>query len=136
MSTSRGTCEVRIVDEDRQVEYVLTAPYTAHTAVPSRYSAYGWSEPEPAGVEIDGVVLCTEIVTWCGDYGYSAKPGLDDAAGSEEKAGEWCLEKYADEIQQRVERAANDAAQLEERDWDAERDRRIEREIEERKRRA
>ncbi len=106
-----SVCEVRIVDEYRNVEYVLMVPYEAHKAVPSRYTKRGWSEPEAAGVEIDGVVLCTEMITGCDDRGYSAYPGLDDNEGGEAQAGEFCLEKYGDEIQAAVERAANAAAE-------------------------
>lgn len=114
-----SVCEVRIHDDDRNVTYVLTVPYNAHRAVPSRYTKYGWSEPEAAGVEIDGVVLCTEIVVFCGDRGYSAKPGLDDDHNGEKQAGEHCMELYEEEIQEAVERAASAAAESDADDRDS-----------------
>ncbi len=104
----RSTCCVIIEDTKRGVDFVLEVPFEAHEEVPVTYSAWsGWSPPEGGGVEIDGVVKCTEITTWAGDYGYSAKPGLDDANGSEAQVGEYCLEKYRNEIQEKVEAEAN-----------------------------
>lgn len=49
--------ETTINDEDLGHEFKINVEYICVKASPSRYSQYGWSEPEAAHIEIDSIVV-------------------------------------------------------------------------------
>jgi hypothetical protein len=93
---------ITITDADRCVDYTLAVACDFHTGAAPRL---GWLDGGCAGeapaVEINRV-RCVEVALWCGKYAVSALPAADARQSLEAKIGEWCLEKYPEEIEQAV----------------------------------
>jgi hypothetical protein len=93
---------ITITDADRAVDYTLAV---ACDFLPGAVPRLGWrdgGEPgEAPAVEINRV-RCVEVTTWCGKHAVSAIPGTDPRESLEAMIGNWCLEKYPDEIEQAV----------------------------------
>jgi hypothetical protein len=93
---------VTITDADRCVDYTLAV---ACDLLPGASPRRGWldgGDPgEAPAVEINRV-RCLEVALWCGKYAVSALPAADPRQSLEARIGEWCLERYPEEIQQAV----------------------------------
>jgi len=86
--------EIQITDEDRRVDYSLQVSVDALDAEPE----VGLGQ----AIEVN-TVRCTEVTTWLGDYAVSAFPGHDARESLEKKLGQWCLDRYADEITEAIQ---------------------------------
>lgn len=103
--------DVTITDPDRKLDFTLALECRYRAASRPRMGWNDGGEPgESAAVEIEGA-RCVEVVLWCGKQGLSACPGLADDARLESQLGAWCLDQYADEIEQAV------LDQIAARDW-------------------
>jgi hypothetical protein len=93
---------ITITDVDRSVDYTLAVACDFLAGAPARR---GWLEGghpgEAPAVEINSV-RCLEVALWCGKYAVSAFPGADSRESLETKVGQWCLDRYPEEIQQAV----------------------------------
>lgn len=93
---------VTISDADRRIDYLLAVgcDFLAGTA-----PRWGWRHGGEPGtgpaVEINHV-RCLEVAVWCGKSAVSAFPAADARESLETRIGAWCLEKYAEEIEQAV----------------------------------
>ena len=93
---------ITITDADRSVDYTLAVACDFLAGALVRRGWLDGGEPgEAPAVEIYGV-RCIEMAVWCGKYAVSALPATDGRESLEAKIGEWCLEKYPDEIEQAV----------------------------------
>jgi hypothetical protein len=93
---------VTISDGDRNVDYTLQV---GCDLLPGEAPRWGWrngGEPgtSPA-VEIHQV-RCVELAVWCGPVAVSAYPSGNPRESLEKQIGAWCLDKYAEEIEQAV----------------------------------
>jgi hypothetical protein len=93
---------VTITDPDRSIDYTLAVACDYLAGAPARS---GWldggSPGEAPAVEINAV-RCLEVALWCGKYAVSACPAADSRESLEKKIGQWCLDRYAEEIEQAV----------------------------------
>ena len=93
---------ITISDADRRVDYMLAVSCDLLSGSAPRR---GWLDGGDSGaapaVEI-GRVRCLEMALWCGQYAVSAFPGGDPRESLEQRIGEWCLDKYAAEIEAAV----------------------------------
>src|SRR5436190_22362209 len=93
---------ITISDADRNVDYILAV---ACDFLAGSGSRPGWLEggqpTEAPAVEISRV-RCLEMALWCGQYAVSAWPGRDPCESLEQRIGDWCLDKYSDEIETAV----------------------------------
>jgi hypothetical protein len=93
---------ITITDADRAVDYTLAV---VCDFLPGTAPRFGWrdgGEPgEGPAVEISRV-RCLEMAVWCGKHAVPALPGAARRESLESRIGAWCLEKYADEIEQAV----------------------------------
>lgn len=93
---------VTITDADRHVDYVLAVACDYRPGMRGRYGWLDGGEPgEAPAVEINAV-RCLEVAVWCGDEAVSAFPAGGGRDSLESRIGRWCLEKYAEEIEQAV----------------------------------
>jgi hypothetical protein len=90
---------ITISDADREVDYLLEVTCDFLTGLAPRW---GWRDGGDAGeapaVEVSRV-RCQEIAVWCGPYAVSAWPAGDCRRSLEQQIGQWCLEKYSEEIE-------------------------------------
>ncbi len=84
---------ITITDADQNRDYTLEISFDLLPDEPE----FGYH----GGVEVAGV-RCTEIITWCGDASVSAFPVHDERASLERRIGQWCLERYREEIEAAV----------------------------------
>ncbi|HEY2251695.1 MAG TPA: hypothetical protein VGH74_11565 [Planctomycetaceae bacterium] len=93
---------VTISDADRQVDYTLavSCDFLAGS-VPRAGWLEGGDPGEAPAVEISRV-RCLEMALWCGQYAVSAFPGADPRESLEKRIGDWCLDRYAEEIETAV----------------------------------
>ena len=93
---------ITITDADRIVDYTLAV---ACDFLPGSRPKMGWRDGgdpgEAPAVEINSV-KCLEIAVWCGKNAISALPAADGRLSLESRIGAWCLERYAEEIEQAV----------------------------------
>ena len=93
---------ITISDGDRNVDYTLEidCDFLAGSA-PRAGWRHGGEPGEAPAVEINRV-RCLEMAVWCGKQAVSAFPGSDERRSLEAPIGQWCLDKYAGEIEQAV----------------------------------
>lgn len=93
---------VTITDADRSVDYTLGVACDFLAGARARR---GWLEGghpgEAPAVEINSV-RCLEVALWCGKYAVSAFPGADSRESLEKKVGQWCIDKYPEEIERAI----------------------------------
>lgn len=89
-----GNCCVIIEDGDRSVSYTLDVNFDAHACEPMTHEYPGY----PAYTEIN-TAKCTGITVSSGDIETTAVP----AGGTEISLGEFCTERYTEEIERQVE---------------------------------
>jgi hypothetical protein len=93
---------ITISDADRHVDYILAVACDFLAGSPARPGWLEGGEPgEAPAVEISRV-LCLEMALWCGPYAVSALPAADHRQSLEQRIGEWCLDKYPEEIESAV----------------------------------
>lgn len=93
---------VTITDADRAVDYLLAVACDFLAGTRARRGwVDGGSPGEAPAVEINAV-RCLEAALWCGPYAVSAFPAADSRESLERKVGQWCLDRYAEEIEQAV----------------------------------
>jgi len=93
---------ITISDGDRSVDYTLDIECDFRAGSPSRPGWRNGGEPgEAPAVEINSV-RCLELAVWCGKQAVSAFPASDERRSLERQIGAWCLDKYAEEIEQAV----------------------------------
>src|SRR5437868_7073394 len=93
---------ITISDADRSVDYTLAVAgdFLAGSAL-RRGWLDGGNPGEAPAVEINRV-RCLEIVLWCGTCAVSLRPDSDDGEALEWQVGAWCLDHYADQIEEAV----------------------------------
>ena len=108
---------ITISDADRDVDYILAVACDFLCGSAPRSGWLDGGEPgEAPAVEISRV-RCLEMAVRCGQYAVSARPGLalrglaqpglalrgtDPRESLEERIGDWCLDKYLDQIEAAV----------------------------------
>jgi hypothetical protein len=93
---------VTISDADRQVDYTLCVGCDFLAAAAPRWGWRNGGEPGSGpAVEINQV-RCLEVAVWCGPFAISALPATDARKSLEKRIGAWCLDNYANEIEQAV----------------------------------
>lgn len=93
---------ITISDGDRNVDYTLEIDCDFQAGSPLRAGWCNGGDPgEAPSVEINRV-RCLEMAVWCGKQAVSAFPGADERRSLEAPIGEWCLDRYAEEIEQAV----------------------------------
>ena len=93
---------VTISDADRQIDYTLAVGCDYLAGAAPRWGWRNGGEPGAGpAVEINHV-RCLEIAVWCGRCAVSAFPAADARESLETRIGAWCLENYAEEIEQAV----------------------------------
>jgi hypothetical protein len=93
---------VTITDADRSVDYTLAVDCDFLAGAPARRGWLDGGHPgEAPAVEINAV-RCLEVALWCGKYAVSAFPAADARESLEKKIGQWCLDRYPEEIEQAV----------------------------------
>ncbi len=91
-----------ITDADRSVDYTLAVACDFLAGTPARRGWLDGGHPgEAPAVEINAV-RCLEVALWCGKYAVSAFPAADTRESLEKKIGQWCLDRYPEEIEQAV----------------------------------
>jgi hypothetical protein len=89
---------VTISDADRNVDYILAVACDFLSgSVPRSGWRDGGDPGEAPAVELNRV-RCLEMALWCGQYAVSALPGGDPRESLEERIGDWCLDRYSEEI--------------------------------------
>src|SRR5579862_9456994 len=93
---------IMISDADRHVDYVLAVACDFLAGSAPRTGWLDGGDPgEAPAVEISRV-RCLEMALWCGQYAVSAVPGSDPRESLEQRIGDWCLDKYSEEIETAV----------------------------------
>jgi hypothetical protein len=93
---------VTITDADRSVDYTLAVACDFLAGTPAHRGWLDGGHPgEAPAVEINAV-RCLEVALWCGKYAVSAFPAADTRESLEKKIGQWCLDRYPEEIEQAV----------------------------------
>jgi|SRR5579863_10508919 len=93
---------ITISDADRQVDYILAVSCDFLAGSASRAGWLDGGDPdEAAAVEINRV-RCLEMALWCGPYAVSAFPGSDPRESLETRIGDWCLDRFREEIETAV----------------------------------
>ena len=108
---------ITISDADRDVDYILTVACDFFSGSAPRSGWLDGGEPGEAPAGEISRVRCLEMALWCGQYAVLALPGLaspglaspgsalrgaDPRGSLEERIGDWCLDKYSDEIEAAV----------------------------------
>jgi hypothetical protein len=94
--------DVTISDPDRKLDFRLALQCTCRRGHRPRHGWRDGGDPgEPAAIEIDRA-RCVEVVVRCGRGDVWEVPGRIPDRRTESKLGAWCLDKYADEVEQAV----------------------------------
>jgi hypothetical protein len=93
---------ITISDADRSVDYILAVSCDFLCGSAPRLGWLDGGEPGAAPQVEIGRIRCLEMALWCGPYAVSAFPGSDLRESLEQRIGEWCLHKYAAEIEAAV----------------------------------
>lgn len=82
---------IEIYDDDRSIDYCLEVEFALLPVEPENGLLTKCIEINTA--------KCTLVTTWCGDCAVSALPANDERKSLESKIGDWCVEHYAEEIE-------------------------------------